>query len=835
MLHVADPMTTLVQRPAVEAAAPAWSPARAISGGLRRLGYRQGEGRDLRFDFLRGFAVLAMVVDHIAGPSPLHALTGGNRFYTSAAEGFVFISGLVVGLVYHKMADRQGIGPAAQKLLGRAGELYLLAVGLTLVMLPVSEVFEMPWAEGVDLSDPATLLWRIVTLQQTYYLVDVPLLYALLLACSPIALLLMHQGRTWIVLAISWGLWAGYQAFPEGTEIPWPIAGNYLFQFPAWQVLLVTGMAIGYHRDRIARAIPRWSLWPLLAVTGLTFAGFVVLFQTSDPFLRLPSGVESWIAGLGWKVSDVEDLLFAKGSVGAGRIVASTVVFGFLFLLSTALWRPLQRALGWLLLPLGQNALFSYSAHVAIALALGLIARRGLSVPGAPWANALVQAGTLALIWLFIRFHVLMPSRATKRWWMAATVPLAVVVAALLPRVPEPSVAPVAAAPVSAQSAAEIARATRRYGTPVTRDRGIGPPSALGTPVPTDASAGAVAAGTPVPGAPALPPAVVARAAPGPDPLLVSSADGQQQASAYVGPIHGLLRDRDFYSPALDADLPYLVYLPPQYGTEQRRYPVLYMLHGGAGDRQEWAAYGLIDTVDRLIQSKEIRPMIVVLAEGQEGYWVNHVDGGPQWGDYISKDLVRQIDATYRTLPDADHRAIGGNSTGASGALRLAFDNPDVFHAVGAHSPALYPEDPSFDFIMGTGMDWNVRDPIWLAANAPGLSQLDIWIDIGEDDPWAGRADELHEALASRGIPHAWSLQPGGHEGDYWESHLAAYLRFYDSVLNRSDPNRTVAPAPDEIDAGQQTAAETTRSGGSDPGAADGVDESEGAPTDAEP
>ena len=59
--------------------------------------YREEGSRDLRVDFLRGFAVLAMVVDHLGGPSWLYALTGGNRFYTSAAEGFILISGLLGG------------------------------------------------------------------------------------------------------------------------------------------------------------------------------------------------------------------------------------------------------------------------------------------------------------------------------------------------------------------------------------------------------------------------------------------------------------------------------------------------------------------------------------------------------------------------------------------------------------------------------------------------------------------------------------------------------------------------------------------------------------------
>src|SRR5919199_2794492 len=87
-------------------------------------------GRDLRIDFLRGLCVIGMIVDHVAGPSWLYAITGGNHFYTSAAEGFVFVSGLVAGRAYTRFIDRQGLAYGLSRLLNRAGQLYLLALGL---------------------------------------------------------------------------------------------------------------------------------------------------------------------------------------------------------------------------------------------------------------------------------------------------------------------------------------------------------------------------------------------------------------------------------------------------------------------------------------------------------------------------------------------------------------------------------------------------------------------------------------------------------------------------------------------------------------------------------
>ncbi len=161
----------------------------------RMRGWRySGDKRDLRIDFLRGFAVLAMVADHLGGdPSWLYNLTGGNKFLFSAAEGFVFISGLVMGIVYAGMIARSGIGPAMWKALRRAGTLYMLTVILTLSFVTLSYLTKMPWVAGVHVTDPAARLVEWLTLHRAFYLTDVILMYTLLVAVAPLAFLLHRQ------------------------------------------------------------------------------------------------------------------------------------------------------------------------------------------------------------------------------------------------------------------------------------------------------------------------------------------------------------------------------------------------------------------------------------------------------------------------------------------------------------------------------------------------------------------------------------------------------------------------------------------------------------------
>ena len=231
--------------------------------------------------------------------------------------------------------------------------------------------------------------------------------------------------------------------------------------------------------------------------------------------------------------------------------------------------------------------------------------------------------------------------------------------------------------------------------------------------------------------------------------------------------------------------MPYVVYLPPDYDTAQRRYPVLYMLHGRGGSRDEWLAYGLAEVADELIRTGAIEPMIIVVPQGDTWYWTNNADDGPRWGDYVDYDLVPHVDANYRTLRSPQSRAIGGLSMGGWGALYHGFSRPDVFGVVGAHSPSLrLPGDPSIDFL-GNATQFAQIDPITLAQTAPNLGSLQIWLDTAEKDPWRDRATLLHNLLAGRGIQHTWQVYPGQHDWTYWHEHAVDYLKYYGHAMER--------------------------------------------------
>lgn len=381
------------------------------------LAYSQNGQRDLRIDLLRGFAVFAMVVDHLAGWSVLSTVTGGDRFFTSAAEGFVCISGLMVGVVYGAMWDRGAPGKAVRRLLERSGQLCMLAVGLALVMIPIAGFLHLPEAQGIDLSDPVGLVLRIVTLHQTYDLVDILLLYAFLLLVAPVALLLLCTGRAWMVLAVSLTLWGAYQISPDRTELPWAIADNQVFKFSSWQVLFFTAMVVGYHRDRFQPIIGRIGARRLLLLSGAGFGVLLLLSQLTYPILHAAGDGEPLALSATMPFSpELIASLFSKESVGPGRLVASIVVFTFTYLLVTELWRPLHRFVGWLLLPLGQNALYAYSVHVVLIMTLGVLSVvPGVYPPQTGKVNAVVQIAAIGIIWLAIRYGVRKPRSSNHR------------------------------------------------------------------------------------------------------------------------------------------------------------------------------------------------------------------------------------------------------------------------------------------------------------------------------------------------------------------------------------------------------------------------------------
>jgi hypothetical protein len=341
--------------------------------------YDESGSRDLRLDFLRGYATLAMVIDHIGDSSWLYIFTGGNRFFVSAAEAFVFISGMIVGVVYGGVMRHEGFTAALRKISSRVWTLYRLTVILTLLFVAFVLRENLPWADWLDPQDPLQFMLNVVSLRQTFVFVDIPLMYTLLMLLAPLGLYWLARKHTWGVLAASWGVWLAFQLPLWHQLFPTLIQGNWIFKLPAWQLLFFNAMVIGYHRDYLVNrlsAFTRPTLYRYTAFVTALFVALVAFYWQSDVVLARFLSPEASKALL--------DDFFNKSFLAPGRLIAALIVFQFLFLATTLYWKLLMRRLAWLL-PLGQSSLYAYTMHVALLSIFYFL------IPFMPFYRAYVQ------------------------------------------------------------------------------------------------------------------------------------------------------------------------------------------------------------------------------------------------------------------------------------------------------------------------------------------------------------------------------------------------------------------------------------------------------------
>jgi enterochelin esterase-like enzyme len=206
----------------------------------------------------------------------------------------------------------------------------------------------------------------------------------------------------------------------------------------------------------------------------------------------------------------------------------------------------------------------------------------------------------------------------------------------------------------------------------------------------------------------------------------------------------------------------FFIYLPACYDQRtDKKYPVLYLLHGQTYTADQWIRLGAVNVLDGLIHSGESIPFIVVFPDDR--FW--NLTAGPGFGDRLVNNLVPYIDNTYRTLPDRNHRAIGGMSRGAGWSLRLGLTRWDLFSIIGLHSLAASQKD-------------NTHLSEWI-ADIPLPSRPSIFMDIGDNDQELTSTGNVEAQFTKYDLPHEWHLYTGAHTEKYWGAHVEEYIRWY--------------------------------------------------------
>lgn len=221
---------------------------------------------------------------------------------------------------------------------------------------------------------------------------------------------------------------------------------------------------------------------------------------------------------------------------------------------------------------------------------------------------------------------------------------------------------------------------------------------------------------------------------------------------------HGDVRVHMYRSKTTSAWRRAFVYTPPGYDANTRtRYPVLYLQHGAGESERGWTAQGRANFIlDNLIASRRAVPMIVVMDNGYAGR------GNAAFSEVVVNDLIPNIDASYRTLTDRNHRAIAGLSMGAGQAMQTGFAHLDLFSYIGAFSGGTRNLDPK-----------TAHGGVFSDAAAFNKKMRLFWLGFGdlEGAGYAG-GKALHEKLTQSGIRSVWFECPGAHEWQVWRKSL---------------------------------------------------------------
>jgi enterochelin esterase family protein len=251
---------------------------------------------------------------------------------------------------------------------------------------------------------------------------------------------------------------------------------------------------------------------------------------------------------------------------------------------------------------------------------------------------------------------------------------------------------------------------------------------------------------------------------------------------------HGQVRDVWYDSKVTGSWRHALVYLPPDYDAQpKKRYPVLYLQHGGGEDETGWIRQGRANFIlDNQIAAGESKPMIIVMAYGYARRAgapppkSNLAMGSPEmmkqmqemssaFEDDVTQVLIPFVDKTYRTLADRDHRAMAGLSMGGFQTFQVTLKHLDLFSHIGGFSGAGgMMEDRKPD--MKTDFDGAFADP---AAFAKKVHLLYLGVGTAEPERFQTRLRGLHDALTEAGIAHVWWQSPGtDHEWQTWRRNL---------------------------------------------------------------
>ncbi|HVS78904.1 MAG TPA: OpgC domain-containing protein [Candidatus Saccharimonadales bacterium] len=366
--------------------------------------------RILAFDLIRGLFLIIIMIDHIElTPSGWDLLTGKGELWVSAAEGFFFLSGLLIGMIYRRRIAL-GMKFIFKKMWKRAIELYVVGTGLTLLYLcwfefshhaPIKDVLPspLPWHHIIE----QALLMRF-----TYGWSDFLVRFAILMLIAPFVFYLIAKGKWWLALA--------------GVIVAWIFRGQGFTL--SWQLIFNLGIFVGFYWQQLDRQFRKLSAKQRRAVKRGMAAASIVTFSLSYASVFLLSflnrhydSITPWLRHLTftWNHYNADIWVYAqKWTMGPWRVAMFFLWFTTLYWFVRRYEQPIARYSYGLLELLGRNSLFVYTAHSVIVFAFYMYlipAHTGL------WQNFLITAlGLVLLIAITRAYKLVEPFLASIKW-----------------------------------------------------------------------------------------------------------------------------------------------------------------------------------------------------------------------------------------------------------------------------------------------------------------------------------------------------------------------------------------------------------------------------------
>jgi putative tributyrin esterase len=258
-----------------------------------------------------------------------------------------------------------------------------------------------------------------------------------------------------------------------------------------------------------------------------------------------------------------------------------------------------------------------------------------------------------------------------------------------------------------------------------------------------------------------------------------------------------------FKSELVGQVLPYDALLPAGYAESNKRYPVLYLLHGLFGRYDDWV------TRTNLAEYAADYHLIIITPEGHDS-WYTDGSSAPsaKYESYLVRELVSDVDTRFRTIKDRRARGIAGLSMGGYGALKYGLKYPDFFvfaaSLSGALDPAVRSEDhpgfiwdilrPSINIVFGAvGSQTRKTNDLHQIARSLNASQVSslpyLYLDCGLEDGFLTTNREFADILLTKKIPHQYRQLPGGHNWAYWDQQVREVLRLYSDLIASKKPS----------------------------------------------